>query len=135
VSVGSARHPGVVSELEVPAIHTRVHHHPRSVLEVRRILECHLVESGVGPTAGPIGPGAAPPRFTAVSPPAPVVEAETTDGYDRFMDPVARMAVDAEAGIVPGSRLPDPEPLSTLQPAVSAPLEARRWSAVSLPRR
>jgi pimeloyl-ACP methyl ester carboxylesterase len=42
VSVASAHLPGVDSELVVPADHFHVHHHPRAVLEVRRILQEHL---------------------------------------------------------------------------------------------
>jgi hypothetical protein len=30
----------------VPATHTRVHHHPRSVAELERILRQHLAEVG-----------------------------------------------------------------------------------------
>jgi pimeloyl-ACP methyl ester carboxylesterase len=41
VSYPSAHLDGVDSELVVPADHFHVHHHPRSVLEVRRILEEH----------------------------------------------------------------------------------------------
>jgi hypothetical protein len=41
VPVSSAREPGVVSEMDVPASHTKVHHHPLTVAEVIRILEEH----------------------------------------------------------------------------------------------
>lgn len=44
VSVESARAPGVVSELIVPASHTKVHHHPEAVAEIKRILAQHLHE-------------------------------------------------------------------------------------------
>ncbi|NCY02763.1 MAG: alpha/beta fold hydrolase, partial [Planctomycetia bacterium] len=47
VPVSSARHPGVVSELLVPATHTRVHHHPETVAELERILLRHLAETGL----------------------------------------------------------------------------------------
>ena len=40
----SAHIDGVDSEIIVPAIHTEVHHHPRAMLEVRRILREHLRE-------------------------------------------------------------------------------------------
>lgn len=58
VPVASAHTPGAVSEIEVPASHTRVHHHPRTIAEVERILLQHLQECGVGvaeqpPVAGP----------------------------------------------------------------------------------
>ncbi len=46
VSVDSARAFPAVSEIEVEAEHSKVHQHPRSVLEVRRILLEHLVEHG-----------------------------------------------------------------------------------------
>jgi pimeloyl-ACP methyl ester carboxylesterase len=42
VHVSSAKLPGATSELIVPADHSHVHAHPRSVLEVRRILLEHL---------------------------------------------------------------------------------------------
>jgi pimeloyl-ACP methyl ester carboxylesterase len=41
----SAHIEGVASELVVPADHTHVHHHPRAVLEVRRILHEHLQQT------------------------------------------------------------------------------------------
>lgn len=47
VPVASARLPGVVSEVTVPAAHTKVHHHPITVLEMERILGEHLRESGL----------------------------------------------------------------------------------------
>jgi len=105
VSVGSARHPDVVSELEVPAIHTKVHHHPRSVLELQRILACHLAESG------PLDPPAA----------ASTEREEAAHGPVAGGDPVANAGTPARA--------------SDLHPAVSVPVEVHRWSAVSLPRR
>ena len=46
VPVSSAHTPGAVSEIEVPASHTRVHHHPRTIAEVERILLQHLQECG-----------------------------------------------------------------------------------------
>jgi pimeloyl-ACP methyl ester carboxylesterase len=51
----SAHVEGVDSELVVPAIHTTVHHHPRAVLEVMRILREHLRECRAAP-----GPGLIP---------------------------------------------------------------------------
>jgi len=44
VSVTSAHAPEAVSEICVPATHTRVHHHPLTVAEIRRILALHLAE-------------------------------------------------------------------------------------------
>lgn len=46
VPVSSTRLPDPVSEIEVPANHTRVHHHPRTVMELERILAEHLRETG-----------------------------------------------------------------------------------------
>lgn len=46
VPVSSARIGGVVSEIEVPATHTRVHHQPKTVRELERILTQHLRECG-----------------------------------------------------------------------------------------
>ncbi len=46
VSVESARTPGAISEISVPATHTKVHHHPRAVAELERILWQHLEETG-----------------------------------------------------------------------------------------
>ncbi|MEI6240175.1 MAG: hypothetical protein WCR51_07285 [Planctomycetia bacterium] len=47
VPVTSARLPGTVSEIEVPATHTKVHHQPATVCELERILTQHLRESGL----------------------------------------------------------------------------------------
>jgi len=116
VSVGSARHPDVVSELAVPAIHTRVHHHPRAVLEMRRILECHLAESGHLVAATETVTGAAEP------PGAPQIP-------DACFDPVSRIG--PANGAVDGAI----EAGNDLHPAVSAPVVARRWPATVLPRR
>jgi len=44
VPASSARLPGTVSEIEVPATHTRVHHQPATVRELERILTQHLHE-------------------------------------------------------------------------------------------
>jgi hypothetical protein len=44
VTVDSGHTPGARSEICVPAKHTRVHHHPLAVLEVKRILAEHLSE-------------------------------------------------------------------------------------------
>ena len=46
VPVSSARIGGVVSEIEVPATHTRVHHQPQTLRELERILTQHLRETG-----------------------------------------------------------------------------------------
>ena len=46
VPVSSARIGGVVSEVEVSATHTRVHHQPKTVRELERILTQHLRETG-----------------------------------------------------------------------------------------
>jgi hypothetical protein len=51
VPVWSARHPGVVSEVMVPASHTKVHHHPDTIRELERILLEHLRETGLGTAA------------------------------------------------------------------------------------
>jgi hypothetical protein len=45
VSVASAHAPWALSEICVPATHTKVHHHPLTVVELRRILTQHLVEA------------------------------------------------------------------------------------------
>jgi len=47
VPVSSARTPGAVSEIAVPACHTKVHHHPCTVAELERILTQHLHETGL----------------------------------------------------------------------------------------
>ena len=47
VSETSARHPGAISELDVKATHTGVHHKLMTVAEIERILRLHLVESGL----------------------------------------------------------------------------------------
>lgn len=47
VPVSSARLPGVVSEITVPAKHTQVHHHPQTFAELQRILLQHLRETGM----------------------------------------------------------------------------------------
>jgi pimeloyl-ACP methyl ester carboxylesterase len=47
VPVESARTAGAVSEITVPACHTRVHHHPQTIAELQRILRQHLVETGL----------------------------------------------------------------------------------------
>ncbi|MFM7137090.1 MAG: esterase/lipase family protein [Planctomycetota bacterium] len=46
VAVESAHTPYAISEICVPAKHTRVHHHPLAVAELQRILEQHLAELG-----------------------------------------------------------------------------------------
>ncbi len=47
VPVASARLEGVCSEFVVPASHTKVHHHPDTVAELKRILTMHLREIGM----------------------------------------------------------------------------------------
>ena len=47
VPASSAHLPGVVSEITVPAKHTRVHHQPATIREVERILMEHLQETGL----------------------------------------------------------------------------------------
>lgn len=46
VPVASAHAPWALSEIYVPAKHTKVHHHPRTVAEMQRILRLHLLELG-----------------------------------------------------------------------------------------
>jgi hypothetical protein len=55
VSVESAHTEGAVSEICVPATHTKVHHHPRTIAEVRRILLQHLVETSPAMATAPVG--------------------------------------------------------------------------------
>ena len=45
VPVASAHTEGAVSEIVVPASHTKVHHHPLTIGEVKRILAQHLRET------------------------------------------------------------------------------------------
>lgn len=47
VPVESAHTAAAVSEITVPASHTRVHHHPRTIEEMCRILLQHLHETGL----------------------------------------------------------------------------------------
>lgn len=54
VHVSSARLPGAASELIVEADHSHVHTHPRSVLEVRRILREHLTAIQADPSRNPV---------------------------------------------------------------------------------
>jgi hypothetical protein len=46
-----------VSEITVPASHTRVHHHPQTITELERILLQHLQECGVAAAERPPGSG------------------------------------------------------------------------------
>jgi hypothetical protein len=46
VAVESAHTPGALSEICVPAKHTKVHHHPRAILELMAILQRHMAEQG-----------------------------------------------------------------------------------------
>jgi pimeloyl-ACP methyl ester carboxylesterase len=47
VPVESAHTAAAVSEITVPTSHTRVHHHPRTIEEMQRILLQHLHETGL----------------------------------------------------------------------------------------
>jgi len=47
VPVASAHTASAVSEITVPTSHTRVHHHPRTIEEMQRILLQHLHETGL----------------------------------------------------------------------------------------
>lgn len=81
VKFESAHLEGIASELVVPASHTNVHRHPRTILEVRRILLDHLqqtrlpvaqqpVRLRVRHAGGPSGPlGQGPTGPPAVGPP------------------------------------------------------------------
>ena len=53
VPAASAHTPGAVSEITVPASHTRVHHHPQTIGELQRILLQHLHETGVAAPGTP----------------------------------------------------------------------------------
>ena len=55
VSESSAHTEGAVSEICVPASHTKVHHHPLAIAEVRRILAQHLAETSQARVAKPKG--------------------------------------------------------------------------------
>lgn len=46
VNVSSAHTPYAASEIQVPATHTKVHHHPTTIAELKRILVQHLAEIG-----------------------------------------------------------------------------------------
>ena len=48
VPESSARYPGVVSEFDVRASHTQIHHKLQTVAEIERILRQHLLETGLG---------------------------------------------------------------------------------------
>lgn len=58
VPYASAHLEGVDSEVVIPAHHLALHHHPRAVLEVRRVLEEHLreVQTREGLLATPLPP-------------------------------------------------------------------------------
>jgi hypothetical protein len=56
VPVESAHTEGAASEIFVPASHTKVHHHPQTIMEVRRILTQHLQETGLHTGASGGGP-------------------------------------------------------------------------------
>jgi hypothetical protein len=55
VAESSAHTEGAVSEICVPASHTKVHHHPLAIAEVRRILAQHLAETSQARVVKPIG--------------------------------------------------------------------------------
>jgi pimeloyl-ACP methyl ester carboxylesterase len=65
----SAHIDGVDSEVVVPAVHTTVHHHPRAVLEVIRILHEHLREIRAAPPAGVVPAGSPGPPVAVPEPP------------------------------------------------------------------
>jgi len=72
VSVESAHTEGAVSEVYVPATHTKVHHHPRTIAEVRRILVQHLAETSQATATRPAdspGSGTAATGFGRTSTP------------------------------------------------------------------
>ena len=72
VSVESAHTEGAVSEVYVPATHTKVHHHPRTIAEVRRILVQHLAETSQATATRPAdspGSGTAATGFGSTSTP------------------------------------------------------------------
>jgi len=72
VSVQSAHTEGAVSEVYVPATHTKVHHHPRTIAEVRRILVQHLAETSQATATRPAdspGSGTAATGFGRTSTP------------------------------------------------------------------
>jgi pimeloyl-ACP methyl ester carboxylesterase len=70
VPVTSARLEGVDSELVVPASHNQVHHHPRAVQEVRRILQEHwqTLQGLKGPPIAAQPASWQPTRARAVAP-------------------------------------------------------------------
>ena len=45
VTVSSAQHPGAISELHVPALHTELHNAPQTIVELIRILRIHAAEA------------------------------------------------------------------------------------------
>jgi pimeloyl-ACP methyl ester carboxylesterase len=61
VTVRSAQLPGVDSEIVVPADHEHVHHHPRAVQEVRRILVEHYRAVMLPQSSAQSGPPPQPP--------------------------------------------------------------------------
>ena len=73
VPAESARLPGVVSEITVPATHTRVHHHPLAIAEIERILLVHLRETGLEQRrpAGAAGASLHPATGTSAGLPVP----------------------------------------------------------------
>ena len=71
VPLASAHLDDAASEIVVPADHMNVHRHPRSVLEVRRILLEHLAELQAGPVmpVGEVQTVAQPPQIQPLGPP------------------------------------------------------------------
>jgi hypothetical protein len=71
VPLASAHLDDAASEIVVPADHMNVHRHPRSVLEVRRILLEHLAELQSGPImpVGEVQTVAQPARIQPLGPP------------------------------------------------------------------
>jgi hypothetical protein len=62
VPVSSAHLPAAVSEILIPEIHTKIHRHPRAVLEVKRILREHAEEFATGAESGRLIPASAQRR-------------------------------------------------------------------------
>ena len=65
VSIESAHFPQAISELKVNALHAQVHRHPRTILEVRRILLEHLRTHVPETRAGGSSPSSLPAPWPA----------------------------------------------------------------------
>ena len=144
VHVSSAKLPGAASELIVPADHSHVHAHPRSVKEVRRILLAHLAETRNQEPRHPVQFAQRPDSLPAVTgqppglQPAPMVAAplaqeyfETTpvsppagptSGFTPAPPPGYPTGVGEEGASAPGFSPPgDTTPGITPLPAVPSP--------------